>query len=83
MKVYYSTDYVPGTNISSATLVDITSSFTLSPRLSTGYPDNFTNSGNYSIPAGITGNGFFIFEYVGSGLSGLTSTMQIDDIVVN
>jgi len=83
LKVYYSTDYVPGTNISSATLVDITSSFTLSPGLSTGYPDNFTNSGNYSIPAGITGNGFFIFEYVGSGLSGLTSTMQIDDIVVN
>lgn len=83
LKVYYSTDYVPGTNINNATLVDITSSFTLSPGLSTGYPANFTNSGNYNIPAGITGNGFFIFEYKGSGLTGLTTTMQIDDITVN
>ena len=83
LKVYYSTDYVPGTNINNATLVDITSSFTLSPGLSTGYPANFTNSGNYNIPADITGNGFFIFEYKGSGLTGLTTTMQIDDITVN
>jgi len=83
LKVYYSTDYVPGTNITNATLVDITSSFTISPGLPSGYPDNFTNSGNYNIPAGITGNGFFIFEYVGSGLTGLTTTMQIDNIIVN
>ena len=83
LKVYYSTDYVPGKNITTATLVDITSNFTISPGLSTGFPTTFTNSGNYNIPAGITGNGFFIFEYVGSGLSGLTSTMQIDNIIVN
>ena len=83
LKVYYSTNYVPGTNVSAATLIDITSSFTISSGLPTGYPTNFTNSGNYAIPAGITGSGFFIFEYKGSGLTGLTSTMQIDDITVN
>jgi len=83
LKVYYSTDYIPGTNVNNATLVDITSSFTISPGLSSGYPTTFTNSGNYNIPVGITGNGFFIFEYVGSGITGITSTLQIDDVVVN
>ncbi len=83
LKVYYSTDYIPGTNVNNATLIDITTSFTISPGLSSGYPTAFTNSGNYNIPAGLTGNGFFIFEYVGSGISGITSTLQIDDIVVN
>ena len=83
LKVYYSTNYVPGSDATTATLVDITSSFTYSPGSSSGYPTNFTNSGNYTIPAGLTGNGFFIFEYVGNGTSGPTTTMQIDDIVIN
>jgi hypothetical protein len=83
LKVYYSTNYVPGSDATTATLIDITSSFTYSPGSSSGYPTNFTNSGNYAIPAGLTGNGFFIFEYVGNGTSGPTSTMQIDDIVIN
>lgn len=83
LKIYYSTDYTPGSNVLTATLIDITSRFTLSPGLSNGYPDTFTSSGLYNIPAAITGNGFFIFEYVGSGLTGLTSTLQIDDVVVN
>ena len=82
LKVYYSTNYIPGTNVNNATLVDITSSFIISPGLSSGYPTAFTYSGNYNIPAGITGNGYFIFEYVGSGISGITSTLQIDDVVV-
>lgn len=83
LKVYYSTNYVPFSDATTATLVDITSSFTYSPGSSSGYPTNFTNSGNYSIPVGLTGNGFFIFEYVGNGTSGPTTTMQIDDIVIN
>lgn len=83
LKVYYSTNYIPGSDATTATLVDITSSFTYSPGSSSGYPTNFTNSGNYTIPAGLTGDGFFIFEYVGNGTSGPTSTMQIDDIVIN
>ena len=85
LKVYYilASDYTPGGVVNNASLVDITSNFTISPGLTSGYPTNFTNSGNYSIPANVTGNGYFVFEYIGSGISGLTTTMQIDNIVVN
>lgn len=85
LKVYYilAANYTPGGLINNANLVDITSSFAYSPGSSSGYPTNFTNSGAYAIPAGITGNGYFVFEYIGSGLTGLTSTMQIDNVVVN
>ncbi len=81
LKVYYSTNYIPGGDISKATLVDITSSFTISSGTALGYAANFTNSGNYVIPANLTGNGFFLFEY--SGTSTVTTTIQIDDITVN
>lgn len=83
LKVYYTTNYVPGSQITTATLVDITSSFTISPGLPSGYPATFTASGNYAIPAGVTGNGFFVFEYIGNGSGGPTTTMQIDNIVIN
>ncbi|MCW1146971.1 DUF5689 domain-containing protein [Flavobacterium lacisediminis] len=83
LKVYYTTNYTPGTQITTATLTDITSSFTISPGLPSGYPTNFTASGVYNIPAGVTGNGFFVFEYVGNGSSGPTTTMQLDNIVIN
>jgi hypothetical protein len=83
LKVYYTTNYVPGTQITGATLVDITSSFTIASGTVTGYATNFTNSGTYTIPASVTGNGFFVFEYVGNGSGGATTTMQIDDIVIN
>lgn len=85
LKVYYITaeNYTPGAIINNSNLVDITTSFTISAGLSSGYPNNFTNSGSYAIPAALTGNGYFVFEYVGSGLSGLTTTMQIDNIVIN
>ena len=83
LKVYYTTNYVPGTQITGATLVDITSNFTIASGTTTGYATNFTNSGTYNIPAGVTGNGFFVFEYVGNGSGGATTTMQIDDIVIN
>jgi hypothetical protein len=83
LKVYYTTNYVPGSQITSATLVDITSNFTISPGLPSGYPATFTASGVYNIPAGVTGNGFFVFEYVGNGSGGPTTTMQLDNIVIN
>lgn len=83
LKVYYTQNYVPGTDVNTATLVDITSNFSISPGLSTGYPTNFTNSNNWSIPAALTGNGFFVFEYSGNGNGGVTTTMQIDDISIN
>ena len=83
LKVYYSTDYVPGNQITTATLVDITSNFTISSGNTGGYGASFIPSGVYNIPAGVTGNGFFIFEYVGDGDAGPTTTMQIDNITIN
>ena len=81
LKVYYSTNYIPNGDISKASLVDITSNFLISSGTLNGYPTNFINSGNYLIPANLTGNGFFIFEY--SGTSRVTTTIQIDDIIIN
>ena len=82
--MYYTTNYTPGTDIASATLVDITSQFTIASGTTSGYASTFTNSGNYNIPTTVTGNGFFIFEYSGQGIApAVSTTMQIDDIVVN
>lgn len=83
LKVYYSTNYVPGGNINTATLVNITSNFTISTASSASA--TFSNSGVFTIPASVTGNGFFIFEYTGSGISApvLTTNMQLDNIIVN
>ena len=84
LKVYYTNNYTPGTDLSTATLVDITSQFTISTGNTSGYGTTFISSGNYSIPAAVTGNGFFIFEYSGTNVApAVTTTMQIDDIVVN
>jgi hypothetical protein len=83
LKIYYSMDYVPGTNISNATLVDITASFNIPHGPASGYAATFTNSGVYAIPASLTGHGFFIFEYNGNGSGGVTTTMEVDDITVN
>jgi hypothetical protein len=83
LKVYYSLNYVPGSSINDATLVDITSNFNIPAGPTAAYASGFTPSGSYAIPATVTGNGFFIFEYKGNGSTGLTTTMQIDNIVVN
>lgn len=83
LKVYYSKNYVPGNDISKATLVDISSSFAISNGTINGYASKFKLSGNYLIPANLTGNGFFIFEYSGNESTTLTTTIQIDDITVN
>lgn len=80
LKVYYSTDYVPGGNISNATLVNITSSFNISTGHTAGYGDGFVDSGEYSL-ASLSGNGVIVFAYEGSG-TGITTTMQIDDIKI-
>ena len=84
LKVWYTTNYTPGTDIANATLVDITNQFTFSSGNTNGYAPAFINSGVYNIPATVTGNGFFIFEYTGTGIApAVTTTMQIDDITVN
>ncbi|MBF2708969.1 DUF5689 domain-containing protein [Flavobacterium soyangense] len=81
LKVYYSTNYIPNGDISKATLVDITSNFLISSGTLNGYATNFINSGSYLIPANLTGNGFFLFEY--SGTSTVTTSIEIDDIIIN
>jgi Family of unknown function (DUF5689) len=82
LKVYYSTNYTPGGDINAATLTDITSTFAIATGSTSGYATNFTNSGNYNIPASLTGNGYFIFEYTGNGNGGPTTTMQLENIKV-
>ncbi len=87
LKVYYilASDYTAGGILNASKLVDITPNFTLPSGPSTGYGTTFTSSGNYSIPASVTGNGYFVFEYAGDANSSpvLTTTIQIDNITVN
>jgi len=83
-KVYYATaaNYTPGGVIDVNTFTNITSSFTgLTYPAAGASENNFTTAGTYSIPAALTGNGFFVLEYSGGGA--VTTTIQIDDIVVN
>lgn len=83
LKVYYTTDYVLGGNWAAATVTDITYHFNIPNGPASGYASAFTHSGIYTLPAGLTGNGFFVFEYNGNGNDGITTTMEIDDIVIN
>lgn len=83
LKVYYVTaaNYTLGTPVNMSNLVDITSSFNI------GYPavgsseNSFSSPGTYNIPASLTGNGYFVFEYIGTET--VTTTVQIDDIIIN
>lgn len=79
LKVYYSTNYTLGGDISAATLNDITSSFTISSGNTSGYGANFIESGSYNLAA-LSGNGIIAFKYEGS--QSVTTTMQIDDISI-
>lgn len=80
LKVYYSFDYNT-INPAAATLIDITSNFTISSGHPTGYGPGFISSGTYNFPS-LTGTGYIVFEYVGNG-TGVKTTMQIDDILIN
>lgn len=79
LKVYYVTSdqYAAGDAFDISTFTNITSSFTIA------YPgtDNFASAGTYNIPASLTGTGFFVFEHVGT--TTITTTAQLDDIVIN
>jgi hypothetical protein len=84
LKVYYTTNYTPATDVANATLVDITNQFTIATGTTTGFGLTFINSGIFNIPAAVTGNGFFVFEYIGTNIApARTTNMQIDDIVIN
>lgn len=78
LKIYFSTDYTPGGDINNATLNDITQYFTLATGTTTGYANNFTESGNFNLP--MIGQGVIIFAYEGG--NGVTTTFQIDDIKI-
>ncbi|OPC29546.1 DUF5689 domain-containing protein [Elizabethkingia anophelis] len=80
LKVYTSTDYKPLGDISDAKLTDITSNFTIPKAPTSGY-GTISSAGSYAFPANLTGNGYIIFMYDGSG-SGATTSLQLDDIIV-
>lgn len=80
LKVYTTTNYTPGSDISAATLNEITSNFIFPTAPASGY-GTFTSAGTYSLPASLTGNGFIVFKYQGNS-SGITTTVQLDDITV-
>lgn len=79
LKVYYSLDDLVSPDNNSK--VDITSNFTIASGSSSSYAANFTDSGVYTFE-NLSGNGYIIFEYTGEDYN-VTTTMQIDDIVIN
>lgn len=83
LKIYYITaaNYNPSGDLDPTKFVDITSSFTGLVYPATGASqNNFTTAGTYSIPATLTGNGYFVIEYSGSAT--VTTTIQVDNIKV-
>jgi len=87
LKVYYvlATNYTAGGAIDVSKMIDITSTFTIPTTPTSGYGTTFTSSGVYAIPAAVTGNGYFVFEYSGNANSfpAVTTTLQLDNITVN
>lgn len=79
LKVYYAKNYTIGGSLSG--LVNITSQFA---NLASQTSTSFTSAGTYNIPTDVTGDGFLIFEYTGTGIvPRLTTNLGIDNIVVN
>jgi len=87
LKVYYvlATNYTPGAIVDTSKMVNITSNFTIPTTPTSGYGTTFTSSGVYAIPASVTGNGYFVFEYAGNAnaFPAVTTTLQLDNITVN
>jgi len=81
LKVHTLTGFTPGTMLNPANLNNISSNFTLPTGPTSGY-GTFASAGTYNFPAALTGNGFIVFEYSGAA-TGTTTTIQIDDVVVN
>lgn len=82
LKVFVSTNYSGTGNPwgGSATWTDITSQATLSPGLSSGYPTDFTSSGNISLNS-YSGTIYIAFKYEGTDPA-TTTTWQLDNILV-
>lgn len=87
LNVYYvlATDYTAGGKVDVTKMVNITSKFTIPTTPTSGYGTTFTSSGVYAIPATVTGNGYFVFEYAGNAnaFPAVTTTLQLDNVTVN
>ena len=87
LNVYYvlATDYTPGGKIDPTKMTNITSNFTIPTTPTSGYGTTFVSSGVYAIPATVTGNGYFVFEYAGNANASpvVTTTLQLDNILIN
>jgi hypothetical protein len=83
LKVYYvtSADYAPGSVADIKKFTNITSSFNITYPALGASENTITSAGVYAIPTTLTGTGYFVFEYTGSAT--VTTTVQIDDIVIN
>ena len=83
LKVYYvtSANYAPGSVVDIKKFTNITSSFNISYPALGSSENTITSAGVYAIPTTLTGTGYFVFEYTGSAT--VTTTVQIDDIVIN
>lgn len=83
IRVYYvsSTDYTAGGTFNIANFIDITSQFNITYPASGSSESSFNSAGTFSIPTTLLGTGYFVFEYIGTAT--ITTTAQIDDIVIN
>lgn len=87
LKILVSTNYTGTGNpwAASVTWTDITSAATLSPGQTSGYPTNFTPSGNISLNS-YSGTIYVAFKYEGNDPAGTTTdkttTWQIDNVKV-
>ncbi len=87
LKILVSTNYTGTGNpwAAGVTWTDITTSATLSAGLTSGYPTNFTPSGNINLNA-YTGTIYVAFKYEGADPTGTatdrTTTWQIDNVKI-
>ncbi len=79
LTVLYSTDYNEMTaDPIAASWTDITSEFAIASGTTSGFADEFTDSGVYDLSA-LSGTGYVAFRYIGNS-DGVTTTMQVDNI---
>jgi hypothetical protein len=83
LKVYYvkSDDYIAGGTFNIASFTNITNSMGITYPATGSSENDFNAASIYNIPASLTGNGYFVFEYTGNATQ--TTTIQIDDVVIN
>lgn len=83
LKVYYvtSANYTAGSAVNLSSFVNITNNFNITYPAIGSSENAFNSAGTYAIPAALTGTGYFVFEYTGT--TTVTTTVQIDDIVIN